>query len=242
MIEDYEIHRLGDGVTRLREKYISADWRCNIWHIKGRDRDLVIDTGFGLASIGATIAQLSDCPVIAVCTHSHHDHAGGLCQFETRYGHPSEADIFADPTRYSTVADILDATVIRKMPFAGFDIDRWCYQAAPLSAEVDEGDVIDLGDRHFNVIHVPGHSPGSIALLEQKTGIIFTGDALYDGVLYDHLYHSVPDQLKESLAKLRQLPFTTVHAGHFNSFGSDQAGLIVDEYLLGKRSMLCPAG
>ena len=241
MIENYEIEHLEDGVTRIQEKSISPEWRCNIWHIRGRDRDLIIDTGFGLTSISATIASLTERPIIAVCTHSHHDHAGGLHQFETRCGHPAEADIFANPTRESTVSDLLDATVIRKAPYADFDIDRWCYQAAPLTSELDEGDVVDLGDRHFNIIHVPGHSPGSIALLEKKTGILFSGDALYNGVLYDHLYHSVPEQLRDSLERLCVLPVSTFHAGHFDSFGMATAKIIVGEYLRGQRSMLCPA-
>ena len=241
MIENYEIEHLEDGVTRIQEKSISPEWRCNIWHIRGRDRDLIIDTGFGLTSISATIASLTERPIIAVCTHSHHDHAGGLHQFETRCGHPAEADIFANPTRQSTVSDLLDATVIRKAPYADFDIDRWCYQAAPLTSELDEGDVVDLGDRHFNIIHVPGHSPGSIALLEKKTGILFSGDALYNGVLYDHLYHSVPEQLRDSLERLCALPVSTFHAGHFDSFDMATAKIIVGEYLRGQRSMLCPA-
>ena len=43
------------------------------------------------------------------------------------------------------------------------------------------GDVIDLGDRAFEVIHTPGHSPGGIGLLERKTGIFLSGDIVYDG-------------------------------------------------------------
>ena len=50
-MENYEIARFDDGITRIREKFISADWRCNIWHIQGRERDLIIDTGFGLTSL-----------------------------------------------------------------------------------------------------------------------------------------------------------------------------------------------
>ncbi len=65
------------------------------------------------------ITEISDRPIIAVCTHSHHDHAGGLCQFENRCGHHSEAKIFAEPSRKAIVADLLDASVIRKLPYEG---------------------------------------------------------------------------------------------------------------------------
>ncbi|MAH87726.1 MAG: MBL fold metallo-hydrolase [Kiloniella sp.] len=236
----FETQSFDNGVTRLLETGIAADWRCNIWHIRGRDRDLIIDTGFGLQSMSGTVARLSERPVIAVCTHSHHDHAGGLCQFDQRLGHGLEADIFAKPTRENTVCDLLDATVIRAEPSRDFDINTWCYQPAPLTGTIDEGDVIDLGDRQFQVLHLPGHSPGSVALWEAATGTVFTGDALYDGILYDHLYHSVPEQMMESLNRICDMPLSVVHAGHFSSFGPDRAKTIKAEYLSGKRSMLCP--
>ena len=53
----------------------------------------------GLWPIVDQIAALRERPVIAFCTHSHHDHAGGLYQFDKRLGHPAEAKIFAEPTR-----------------------------------------------------------------------------------------------------------------------------------------------
>ena len=47
--------------------------------------------------------------------------------------------------------------------------------AAPATRIVAGGDVIDLGNRHFEVIHTPGHSPGGIALWEADTGICSRG-------------------------------------------------------------------
>ncbi len=52
---------------------------------------------------------------------------------------------------------------------------------APATRLLAEGEAIDLGDRHFEVLHLPGHSPGSIGLWEEATGIFFSGDAIYDG-------------------------------------------------------------
>ena len=106
---------------------------------------------------------------------------------------------------------------------------------APLTRLLDEGDVVDLGDRAFKVFHLPGHSPGSIALYEAATGLLFSGDVVYDGALIDDLYHSEAEVLKESHARLRELPVTRVHAGHFESFGQDRMIEIIDEYLAGGR-------
>ena len=236
----YEIKKLDDDISLILESQISPDWRCNIWHVRGRDCDLIIDTGLGLRPIAQDITEITERPVIALCTHSHHDHSGGLFQFESRCGHHAEADIFANPTRQTTTADLMEAQYVKVSPYGGFDVDAWCVQPAPLTNEVEEGDIIDLGDRSFQVLHFPGHSPGSIALWEEKTGIMFTGDTLYDGVLFDHLYHSVPELFRESLQRLKTFPLRTVHGGHDASFDNKRMQIIVDEYMNGQRSMLCP--
>ena len=61
---------------------------------------------------------------------------------------------------------------------------------APADRLLAHGDVVDLGDRAFEVIHTPGHSPGGIALYEKKTRHPVSGDIIYDGPLIDDVYHS----------------------------------------------------
>ena len=58
-----------------------------IWHVRGRDFDLIVDTGLGLRPLKAEIAKLVDKPMKAVLTHSHFDHAGGAHEFNCRLGH-----------------------------------------------------------------------------------------------------------------------------------------------------------
>jgi len=89
----------------------------------------------------------------------------------------------------------------------------------------------------FRVFHLPGHSPGSIALWEATTGILFSGDVVYDGALIDDLYHSDPEVLAESMARLKELPVRVVHGGHFASFGRERMVEIIDEYLAGGRRL-----
>jgi glyoxylase-like metal-dependent hydrolase (beta-lactamase superfamily II) len=78
---------------------------------------------------------------------------------------------------------------------------------------------------------MPGHSPGSIGLWEQETGILFSGDAIYDGPLLDGLEDSsIPDYIR-TMARLRDLPVRVVHAGHDPSFGRARLIELVDAYL-----------
>ena len=96
---------------------------------------------------------------------------------------------------------------------------------------MDEGDVIDLGDRHFEVLHLPGHSAGSIGLWEAASGTLFSGDAVYDGPLLDRLPESDIGAYVQTMKRLRELPVRVVHAGHEPSFGRERLHEIIDAYL-----------
>ena len=69
------------------------------------------------------------------------------------------------------------------------------------------------------MLHLPGHSPGSIGLWEAATGTLFSGDAVYDGPLLDELPGSDIDHYCRTMERLIDLPVTVVHPGHDPSFG-----------------------
>jgi glyoxylase-like metal-dependent hydrolase (beta-lactamase superfamily II) len=229
----YETRRYGDDVTLILESHIDPAWRCNIWHVRGRDTDMLVDSGMGLRPIQAEVALVTEKPLNCVATHSHFDHVGGHHEFSERIVHAAEADILTHPTRYNTVADsyVTTSDWFRQLPYADFDPNSYCVNPAPPTRVVEEGDIVDLGDRHFEVLHMPGHSPGSIALWEQRTKTLFSGDIMYDGELFDHLYHSNIDHYARSLERLRNIPVETIHAGHFDSFGRDRLIALIDAYL-----------
>lgn len=233
----FETHSLSEDVTLIRETHVAEYLRCNIWHVRGRDRDLLIDTGTGMRPLKIEVPRLTERPVVAVVTHTHFDHSGGLHEFSHRCGHPAEADIIAHPDPHNTAADagFVRAEMISALPFQGFHHESFSVRTAPLTQLIDEGDVLDLGDRVFRVLHLPGHSPGSIALYEERTQILFSGDAVYDGPLYDTVYHSDAAVYAESLRRLRELPVSAVHAGHDDSFDAAQMRVIIDEYFAGGR-------
>ena len=88
MIDDwYEIQNVSDGVSLIREKYVANWLRCNIWHVRGKNFDLLIDTGMGLRPLKKEIATLSGNPIKVVSTHCHFDHIGGAYEFDCRLGH-----------------------------------------------------------------------------------------------------------------------------------------------------------
>jgi glyoxylase-like metal-dependent hydrolase (beta-lactamase superfamily II) len=75
--------------------------------------------------------------------------------------------------------------MITAIPHAGYDPDRYRLKPAKRVRTAEDGDIVDTGDRSFEVMHLPGTSPGSMGLWEKSTGTLFSGDALYDGPLLD---------------------------------------------------------
>ena len=83
----YEIKKVSNDLFFIREKYVAKWLRCNVWLIKGRDRNLVIDSRMGLSPLKPHLLALGGWPLTAVMTHCHLDHIGGLCEFDDRLGH-----------------------------------------------------------------------------------------------------------------------------------------------------------
>jgi glyoxylase-like metal-dependent hydrolase (beta-lactamase superfamily II) len=107
---------------------------------------------------------------------------------------------------------------------------------------LEEGDVVDLGDRHFEVLHLPGHSPGSLGLWEQASGILFSGDAIYDGPLLDDLPDSDVSDYVRTMQRLRELPVRVVHGGHDASFGRERLIELANAYIVSRSERLSLLG
>ncbi|RWP58386.1 MBL fold metallo-hydrolase [Mesorhizobium sp.] len=235
----YEAIRMGDGVTLIHEPWIKPFFRCNIWHVRGRDRDLLFDTGLGHFSLRRHVPLVTERNLVCVASHTHFDHIGCHHEFPDRWVHAAEAEILADPRNEWTVADRYATDAMFDAMPQGWDATRYRIQPAPADRLLGEGDFVDLGDRAFEVIHTPGHSPGGIALYERKTGILLSGDIVYDGPLIDDVYHSAVDDYVETLLRMRGLDVAVVHGGHFPSFGKVRYRQLIDEYLAQKRQAGC---
>jgi glyoxylase-like metal-dependent hydrolase (beta-lactamase superfamily II) len=242
----FEFQRIDNDITLIWEPHVVPLIRCNIWHVRGRDRDLLIDTGLGMASLKAAARHLFEKKLAAVVTHAHYDHIGGFHEFEERLIHSAEASRAASGHAASLYGAGKKDALLESIRVAGYDIppelftalpndgyDPSSYQVLPAPANriVEEGDVIDIGDRHFEVLHLPGHSPGSIGLWEANTGVLFSGDAVYDGPLLDELPGSNIAVYIATMKRLRELPVSVVHAGHDPSFGRARLRELCDAYL-----------
>lgn len=157
----YKVSKVREGIWRIQERSVYA------FVVEGEAWSLMIDTGFGTGDIRAVAEMLTDKPLRLLNTHSDGDHIGCNGYFDKTYMHPAEFGRYRDKCRLE------------------FDIEGYVCEPVP----VWEGDVLDLGTFQFEVIHLPGHTMGSIALLEREKRFLFSGDTI-QGHGHLHLWGS----------------------------------------------------
>ncbi len=191
----------------------------------------LIDAGFAgdlpliEAELGTLDAKVSHIGRI-VLTHCHLDHVGTVAEIQKM----SEVE---------TMAHRLDAPVIRceatvAEPVLSEQEKRLMEQlqaggmteAPPASVEreLEDGDTIDLGGDEALVVHVPGHTDGSIALYVASRGLLFTGDAVASlGRPIVGVFNVDPKRARQSFKRLAELEFEAACFGHGSPMTSGAA-------------------
>jgi hydroxyacylglutathione hydrolase len=165
----FKVQTLAEGVWRIDDN--GGD---NAYLVVGTDKALLIDTGTGTADLAACVRQITRLPVTVVNTHGHPDHVGGNFQFDAVSAHPDDFEMilsFASPR-----AGLLQR-LRNRLPAAGASDDKagGRFDQKRL-VPVRAGYVFDLGGLSLEVIETPGHTKGSICLLDSAHKRLFTGD------------------------------------------------------------------
>ena len=187
-------------IKRLVVGSLSAN--CYIVGSETTREGLVIDPGGDAHEIIKAISDSGLDIKIIVLTHGHSDHIAALYDIQDQTGaevaiHTADAQFLQGRGSFSMMFGISYKT------------------PDPPNRLLKEGDIIDIGDLHFSVLHTPGHTPGSICLLSENK--VFTGDTLfYRGIGTTLMPGSSRPQLIDSiLNRLMALPVnTTVYPGH----------------------------
>jgi glyoxylase-like metal-dependent hydrolase (beta-lactamase superfamily II) len=224
---------IAPGLFALTEPHLNPVFRANLYFLRGRDRDLLVDAGMGLSPLTPALPITPGKPLLAVATHVHADHVGALHEFSHRAGPRIEAGDFETMSDAATYADWFRALddPVSALPHARWTPVDYVIPPAPLGRLLGEGDQIDLGDRRFTVIELPGHSHGSLGLFDERDGLLFSGDAIYDDELYDQLPCSDRTEYRATMTRLLDLPVSVVHGGHGPSFGQQRMREIARYYL-----------
>ena len=66
----YRVERKSDDVSLISEPYIQEFYRCNCWHVRGRDRDMLVDSGMGVVSLREWVPLVTERELTAVASHT----------------------------------------------------------------------------------------------------------------------------------------------------------------------------
>ncbi len=165
-------------VTQSAERVWSIDDHGNdrMYLVEGRTSALLIDTGLGVGDLTKCVGSITKLPVTVVNTHGHTDHAGGNYPFKTVHAHPADFEAirqFGNREYRRKVAE----NMLKGAPISDPVLsENHESLPPPVLVPVKDGHVFDLGDRKLEVIEVPGHTPGSICILDSAHKILFSGD------------------------------------------------------------------
>ena len=173
--------------------------------VVGKEKALLIDTGMGIGNIKKIVESKTSLPVEVVNTHSHFDHVGGNKQFDKIAIHEAEANQLQNGVSNDfLLTQVIDDFVWRPFP-SGFKPENYFIPPCTPSLLLKNEDIISLGGYDLEVIHSPGHSPGSICLWNKENGHLFSGDTIYQGPIYGHLEESDLEQYFITIKKFSVL-------------------------------------
>ena len=229
------------GVRRIREHHVNERVTGSMWFVEGSERCLMVETGLGVAPVRRFLETITEKPIIAFASVGYYDHAGGLYQFDERLIHGADAWRVSKPTRHNTVAETYLGDTFTVLPYKAFDPMTYVMPASEATRSLVGGDKIDLGDRVFDVLHLPGVTAGASALFERESGALFTGEAFV--WVGDYVYDGEPSNIsddadraafRKSIRGLCDLPVTTVYPGHLARRGADEMKTAIAAYLDGR--------
>jgi len=200
-------------MTRLRGAIVPVtpfQQNCAILWDDDSKVGMVVDPGGDVDKILAAIDKTGASIEKIVLTHGHLDHAGGAAGLRDALQARSGGTIpieGPDPRDEFLLNGIAEQAAAYGFEAANVTPDRW----------MREGDVLMLGPHRFDVLHCPGHTPGSLVFVNAVSRFMLVGDVLFQGSVgrTDFAYGD-PDALIDAI-KTKLLPLgddMTFHCGH----------------------------
>ncbi|RAI36292.1 MBL fold metallo-hydrolase [Rhodoplanes serenus] len=158
-------------MTRARAAIVPVtpfQQNCTLLWCEASKRGVVIDPGGDLDAVAATIDKAGVTVEQIWLTHGHIDHAAGAADLKDRLGVPVTGPHRADAFLLDNLVETGEVYGIEARNIVP---DRW----------LDEGDTVAVGELSLDVLHCPGHSPGSVVYVDRSQGFAVVGDVLFRG-------------------------------------------------------------
>lgn len=211
----YDIEKISRGKYDIYKIY--EDYQAAMYLVCGEERAVLIDSAYGLRDLGEIIRTLTALPVTIINTHGHIDHVLGNHFFDRAYMHPADMPLYQEIV--DGYADLLAMPWVKET--YGEYIENLDPSAVrfPAAEEIKEGDVIDLGGKKLEVIEIPGHTPGSIMLLDRDEKLLFSGDSMIEH-LWMFLEESLPPDtylasLRRAVKIMKDAGTERIYNGHY---------------------------
>lgn len=192
MRDIYLISDAEKGPTQIGSSLAPGTATGNSYLILADKHAVLIDLAVNSPNVKAYAEYLSTGrPLQLILTHGHYDHAFHLEQFSDVWMHPADEPLIRDG-------------------MLGLPPISPCPNIHPLQ----NGDVFDIGDRALEVINIPGHTDGSILLLDRHSRVLFSGDTCARRLLYGVWSNISLDDFCESLRRLHEYDFDVIYSAH----------------------------
>lgn len=212
----YTAEEKEDGVWQIHEP-----GGVNSYLIEGGERAALVDAGYGFADIRRIIGLLTDKPVDVLLTHGHTDHYGGAYYFPYVYMNTVDFPVYR--LYEETQKHLIVSKFRRDRKAAGLppvwpeDFDEQQYMSMHIGAFrlLEDGQVLDLGGRQLVMMSLPGHTRGSMVVIDRQTGLAFSGDSVSSS--YWGLFSfSLPlHEYARNLEKLTAVPVKGYYSAHY---------------------------
>jgi len=212
----HELIKIEDGLYCIKDVQ-----SINKYLIIGTEKALIFDTGFGFTDFKPLIKQVTNLPYFVVDSHSDVDHASGNFLFDEVHISIYDYKNLKENDNYDFKLEQLNYRLNKPNSKLKeeMDIDDY-FKHSIFDTKyilIDDGYKFNLGDREIEVISIPGHSNGSIALYDPKNGHLFTGDSVMKYNVFYMMENQEPLVVYlNSLNKLqkRAHQFTSIFPGH----------------------------
>lgn len=156
--------------------------------LEGKEKAALIDSGVNCPNASDIAKKLTSKPLILLNTHGDGDHTSGTDGFTNIHIHP---------------LDYVECDVKNRYPNTSM---------VPLN----DGDIIDLGNRPLEIIHIPGHTKGSVAFIDIAKRVLYAGDSVQKGHIYMFGMKRCPELFEKSLDKLIAIKskYDCIYASH----------------------------
>lgn len=172
----YRVSNVKDIAKEINELMVSS------FLIEGKDKAVLLDTGMDIFNIEKFVSKLTSKELIVVNSHFHPDHSNGNHKFKEIYIGKADVPTFTKKDPYFKLVDDISQGIFakgNKYKFLKPIISKFLMtkKGNTKYKALKDGEKIDLGDRKLIVKNFPGHTPGSITLLDKDNKFIFMGDA-----------------------------------------------------------------